>query len=207
MINEVSLRLEYDSKADTLINIRDAIVDTLRETLDVEQYVDSIQGRVKSKDSFIRKAIKGQERYRNPFQDIEDIIGIRILVLFKSASGNIANKITSSVFPPVETSYRMEATPKAFGYEGYQSIHSIPISFIPKDGESYPRVFELQVRTLFQHAFSEPEHELNYKRSFALAEGDDFEYQKKFAWLSATSWGADSILEELYNTYKKMDPS
>ena len=66
-----------------------------------------------------------------------------------------------------------------------------------------PRVFELQIRTLFQHAFAEPEHELNYKASLKLSEVEEFMYIKRFSWLSATSWGADGILQELYEDYMK----
>jgi putative GTP pyrophosphokinase len=51
------------------------------------------------------------------------------------------------------------------------------------------------VKTLFQHAWSEAEHDLGYKRGSTpfSAEG-----KRKIAYTSAQAWGADHIFDELF---------
>jgi ppGpp synthetase/RelA/SpoT-type nucleotidyltranferase len=57
-----------------------------------------------------------------------------------------------------------------------------------------PETFELQVRTLFMHAWAEPQHDLGYK-----GPGDLTKLQKKrLAWVAASAWGADHELEGLW---------
>lgn len=201
------LRDEYNNKKKDLNTIKTSIVSMFEANLESVKNIDSISGRVKGKESFINKVKMNRTKYPDPFHDVEDIIGIRILVLFISTSGLVAKKIKEDILPPVEDSYRREATPKLFGYEGYQSIHSIPDPLLMNYGPSFPRVFELQVRTLYQHAYAEPQHELEYKKHFELTPEEEFNYRKRFSWLAASSWGADSILEEQYAIYKEHEPT
>lgn len=198
-----AIRTAYNEKKPALDAILDRIVLCLKENTETVRYVDSISGRVKAKESLVAKYLSKPEKYPSPFIDIEDVLGVRILVLFPSVSLELSERICSGVFPPVESGYRKDESPKSFGYEGYQSLHSIPADICGTTYSDQPRVFELQIRTLFQHAFAEPEHELNYKASLKLSDDERFMYQKRFSWLSATSWGADRILQELYEAYSR----
>jgi ppGpp synthetase/RelA/SpoT-type nucleotidyltranferase len=83
-----------------------------------------------------------------------------------------------------------------FGYESDHSIFVIPPLVIPpawRNDTSTPSTFELQVRTLFQHAWAEPQHDLGYKSKDALSE----ESQRELAWAAASAWGADQALQRV----------
>ncbi len=201
-LEEDLLKREYNKRRTNLVKIERKIIEELNEDLEGIEYVDGVYGRVKSKKSFITKVLKNKKNYRNPFRDVEDMIGIRILVLFPTVSGFVSTRIKDGIFPAVEHEYMHEKSEKAFGYEGYQSIHSIPESYIEANQfDDLPRVFELQVRTLFQHAWAETEHEINYKRRMKFPSQQEFEYKRSFAWLSASCWGSDKILDGLYEKY------
>jgi ppGpp synthetase/RelA/SpoT-type nucleotidyltranferase len=61
--------------------------------------------------------------------------------------------------------------------------------------ELLPRFFELQVKTLFEHAWSEAEHDLGYKP------GEDPltpQQARSLAYTSAQAWGADQIFNDLF---------
>ena len=85
-----------------------------------------------------------------------------------------------------------------FGYEGVHYILFIPEDIrdpkIPK--ADCTEFFELQIKTLYQHAWSEANHDLCYK-----SESDLTKVQlRKIAFTAAQSWGADSIFNELATT-------
>src|SRR5690606_24188286 len=110
----------------------------LQENLESISYVDSVSGRVKAKRSLVAKYQKKPEKYPNPFIDMEDVLGIRILVLFPSISREVSERVCSGVFAPVESGYRKEESPKSFGYEGYQSLHSIPEDIYGIEHSDFP---------------------------------------------------------------------
>ncbi|MDA3941265.1 MAG: RelA/SpoT domain-containing protein [Spirochaetia bacterium] len=194
----------YNQRKDLLLELKNKLVSELEENLETIKFVSEIHGRVKSKKSFIKKALSAEQKYTHPFRDIEDIIGIRILVLFPDISSEVSEKVSKSVFPSIENEYRKEKKANQFGYEGYQSIHLIPESYTNiHQMNDLPHVFELQIRTLLQHAWEEPEHEINYKREKKFTDVAEFEYEKSFAWIAASCWGADKILNNLYQTYMK----
>ena len=53
--------------------------------------------------------------------------------------------------------------------------------------------FELQIKTLFQNAWSEANHDLGYKPERELSKDE----KRKIAFTSAQAWGADMIFDEL----------
>lgn len=83
-----------------------------------------------------------------------------------------------------------------FDYESFHAVYGIPPQAKP-DGwderEDLPRTFELQIRTLLQHAYAEPQHDLAYKPDTPPTD----EIRRELAWVAASTWGADQALERV----------
>jgi putative GTP pyrophosphokinase len=63
------------------------------------------------------------------------------------------------------------------------------------DKSLVPRFFELQVKTLFQHAWSEANHDLGYNSGLTPLTSDE---KRRLAFTSAQAWGADRVFDELF---------
>jgi GTP pyrophosphokinase len=63
------------------------------------------------------------------------------------------------------------------------------------DRSMMPTFFELQIKTLFQHAWSEAEHDLGYKPGMKPLTPDE---TRRLAFTAAQAWGADHIFDELF---------
>ncbi len=85
---------------------------------------------------------------------------------------------------------------KEFGYEGQHYIFFLPEAIIPNSDfkDNLPPFFELQIKTLFQHAWSEAEHDIGYKPTVKMTSDD----KRKIAFTAAQAWGADRIFNELF---------
>ena len=62
------------------------------------------------------------------------------------------------------------------------------------DRSRSPTFFELHIKTLFQHAWSEAEHDLSYKPSFTLTR----QQKRLVAFTEAQAWGADQQFAQLH---------
>lgn len=158
---------------------------------------------VKEKESFVNKALKpkldsrtkepieGTRKYENPFVDIQDIIRARIVVYYLSDVEKIANCIKTALGGIEDNDFVNFDDYQKFGYQGRHLIVNINKALIPDDlglnKDMIPSFFELQIKTLFQHAWSQAEHDLKYK-------GDSehpltFEQKKNVSICSCSSMG------------------
>jgi len=95
----------------------------------------------------------------------------------------------------IEIAIKEPESEAEFGYFGKHFVLALPDDCIPSgiSTELAPRLFELQVRTLFQHAWSEAEHDLAYKPTGGLTA----DQKRRFAFTAAQAWGADRVFDEL----------
>ena len=161
--------------------------------------IDKVVARAKGLNSFTDKALRlkdGERKYSDPLNQILDQIGVRIVSYYKADIPPL-RQLIHDYFSPIEEEIIIPDEASKFGYEG---IHFI--LFIPDDvrdpllsKDDCPEFFELQIKTLFQHAWAEANHDLAYKSEEVL----ELDQQRKVAFTAAQAWGADHIFEELYS--------
>ncbi len=161
---ETAYRQKYESK---LKSLAFGIQQHLSETLADCPRIDSITARAKSPPRFAAKARKqesGKPKYDDPFRQIQDQVGARVTVFYIRDVDRIKQEVLR-YYRYIEAQDKAPERDEEFGYFGVHYILSVPEDLLP-DGEAragYPEFFELQIKTLFQHAWSETHHDLGYK--------------------------------------------
>ena len=164
-------------------------------------HVDQITVRAKSPESFAEKAMKlvdGKPKYDRPLSQLYDLIGAR-LVVFYLADVTPAVAQATQLAATVERLKRQPEQLTAFGYEGVHLCLAMPPDAIPRQisrGDA-PKLFELQIKTLFQHAWSQAEHDLRYKGPPRLED----EEERMVAAAAAQAWGADRMFDEIFKRH------
>ena len=130
---------------------------------------DRVDARVKSWTSLKEKARKtrsdGELVYPDPWNDIKDIVGARITVLHSTEIPAV-QRLLADQFEVLRSVDKAEETRVAGGF-GYGSHHLVVRVEHQSEGlEDYVgQVFEVQIRTVLQHAWAEFEHDIRYKRA------------------------------------------
>jgi putative GTP pyrophosphokinase len=190
---------EYQRRYDSFLQRVAANLEThLRDQLTGLEHIDRISARAKSPDRFAVKASSqedGRPKYGSPLTDIQDQLGARVIVFYRG-DVDIVSRAVARYFTAIEERELVPESQWEFGYFGMHSILSLPRDVIPEGVpvEEVPRFFELQIKTLFQHAWSEANHDLGYKARAPLVA----DQQRRLAFTAAQAWGADRVFDELY---------
>jgi putative GTP pyrophosphokinase len=146
----------------------ESIAKELLECYDVNYY--SITSRPKTLESYKRKAMK--DEYKDPQNEILDMAGIRIIT-YTDSDARKALQIIKDSFD-IQPQHTVDKT-EELGIDrvGYRSIHCIgglgPTRLaLPENKVFEEKFFEIQIRTILQHAWAEFEHDRNYKFSGVL---------------------------------------
>ncbi len=161
--------------------------------------IDRVSARAKSPERFVGKAKKPRDegglKYKDPFKQIQDLVGARVIVFYKQ-DVEAVSEVIGRYFRRIEAKNMVPDSVNEFGYIGKHFILAFPEDVIDDDADTSktPQFFELQIKTLFQHAWSEAEHDLSYKPSDALTQL----HRRQIAFTAAQAWGADEIFEQLH---------
>jgi ppGpp synthetase/RelA/SpoT-type nucleotidyltranferase len=185
-----------------------AIERHIRDHVGSEPRIDRISARAKSVDRFLQKAqaVKdGQPKYPDPLRQIQDQIGARIITFYRSDVDRLAG-VVERYYRPIESQDVVPDSEWEFGYFGRHYVLLIPSDVIDPsiDRTLIPEFFELQVKTLFQHAWSEANHDLGYKPGAVPLNSDA---KRRLAFTSAQAWGADRIFNDLFLERSAQAPS
>jgi putative GTP pyrophosphokinase len=200
-MEEAHIRSTYKERFDkVLVKIAQKIEEDIREYIDGQPHIDRISARSKSVERFVTKALKEENnirKYSDPINQIQDQIGARV-TCFYLKDVEVVNEAILKYYKPIEHKDMIPESESEFGYFGKHYVLHIPSDcrkpFLDEFGEHLvPKFFELQIKTLYQHAWSEASHDLAYKPDMALSS----EQKRKVAFTAAQSWGADMIFEEL----------
>lgn len=160
--------------------------------------IDRVSCRAKSVNRFIQKAEKienGKRKYTDPLVQIQDQVGARIVTFYPLDVPEVSNIVTR-YFHPIESLDIVPDGDSEFGYIGKHFILLLPSDVTAEYDcvKNVPSFFELQIKTLFQHAWSEAEHDLGYKPSVPLTSLQ----KRKMAFTAAQAWGADQMFDDLF---------
>jgi putative GTP pyrophosphokinase len=196
----MSLAKAYQRRYDAvLVQTAAAVEDHLHGIFSGEPRIDRVTARAKSVDRFLDKAatrVNGKKKYSEPLRQIQDQIGARIVTFYRSDVDRI-EKLVLKYFRPIETRDVIPDSEWEFGYFGRHFILVLPTDVVDAgmDKSLVPQFFELQIKTLFQHAWSEANHDLGYKPGTNPLGSDD---KRRLAFTSAQAWGADRVFDELF---------
>lgn len=182
------MQSRYDSWVTRNPNAAADFVNAVREILsEAGLAFDNVTARVKSLRSLRQKALRrdnsGDYVYADPWREIHDIIGVRITTYHSTEIPLIMEALGDSL--TVLRTIDKTAETRISGRLGYGSQHLIcqVTPAAPAELAAYADMkFEVQLRTVLQHAWAEFEHDIRYKapegatdpridRSFALAAG------------------------------------
>lgn len=173
----------------------------LRDIFGGVSRIDRISARPKSIDRFVAKAATklddGTEKYREPLEQIQDQVGARVTVLFKQDVDSAA-ALASAHFRYVESRDVEPECVYEFSYFGRHFVSLLPDDVISDswDKALIPGFFELQINTVFQHAWSEASHDVGYKPLLGELSRDD---KRALAFASAQAWGADKAFADIFD--------
>jgi len=127
----------------------------------------AITTRAKTLKSFLEKILR--KEYKDPFKEITDFAGVRLVFLYNSDFDKI-EKIISSNFKVIEKVDKLND--KGVDKFGYGAIHYIVQLSKKHSGARYDNLkslnCEIQVRTVLQDAWSIIDHHLVYKNESAV---------------------------------------
>ncbi len=197
---EKTYRQRYDA---VLKPLAIAIEKQLRDYLEGVPRIDRVTARAKDVDSFVKKAQAATDsgpKYQEPLSQIQDQLGARIVTFFHSDVADL-DRFVMKYYRSIEIKNHVPESEWEFGYFGRHYVLLVPTDVLQEgmDKSLIPGFFELQIKTLFQHAWSEAEHDLGYKPgSKPLSPGE----KRQLAFTSAQAWGADRVFDELFRERK-----
>jgi len=153
--------------------------------------IHSLQHRIKTFDSFLDKMKR--QKTKEPFREMRDLLGLRVVCLFRSDLHSIST-IIRDIFEVIEEDNKIDnIAADIFGYMGIHFIAKLknvsgkdqrPICDLP---------FEVQLRTIGQHAWASISEYLYYKQETSVPRN----LRRDFYALSGLFHVADSQFEIL----------
>jgi ppGpp synthetase/RelA/SpoT-type nucleotidyltranferase len=183
-------------------NAATGLISSLLEAKEIEYL--SVSGRVKSLTSCLEKIVRKQ--YKKPSESITDLVGIRVIVYFKHQLSEVEEIIRTNCSVDENNSSSKDAD---LGDDriGYRSTHLVCTfdrsrsSLIEYRNVSGQR-FEIQIRTVLQHAWAELAHDRAYKLSGGLPKKIQREVNLYAGMLEIADSSFSKIVKEI-DLYKK----
>ena len=160
---------QYRSEKDKYVRLGAVVQKRLQEIAGKSSVsVMSVGHRLKDEKSLCGKLYRKGEKYRS-LEDITDILGARIVCYFYDDVDVLGKQVEKSFVVDWENSVDKRKQMRADSF-GYLSLHYI--CSLPKDA-GFPQElcdvrFEIQIRTIMQHVWSEINHDLGYKSDFGM---------------------------------------
>ena len=158
---------QFDSTKNNYERLLEYIEATIKSLMENEKIqIHEIKGRIKDKESLSKKIETKDYKYSS-LSDITDICGIRIITYFSDDVDKIASLLEEEFDLDKENSIDKRKTqdPTKFGYVSLHYILKLGGNRAElTENINYKELkFEVQIRTILQHAWAEIEHDFGYK--------------------------------------------
>ena len=193
-MNRGEFKKSYESNLPRYARLSTLVNDTIASKLDgaLIPYLN-VEARLKSLESSLEKLTR--KNYNDPFNQIEDFCGNRVICYYPDDVDAIAALLRQEfdVLSEEDTQERMK--PHEFGYRSRHLIITIPNTWLA--GHLYRGLgglkAEVQIRTVMMHAWAEIQHKLAYKNLDQVPDA----FQRRLFRLSAKFEEADEQLEQI----------
>lgn len=181
---------QYDSNLDKYKLLVKTVDDILRLSITRKRIkIHSVTNRIKEINSLLDKMRR--KKILNPFDEIHDLVGFRVVCLFLSDLNELKNlfKTEFEIFAEDD-----KIKDKELNIFGYMSVHLKarlkPSDFFKASTDSaiINMPFEIQIRTIAQEAWASISHYLDYKKENDIS--DDL--KRDFHALSGLFYVADT---------------
>ena len=197
---ESTIEQQYQSLAPALDRLKTEcgyiIEDALRQA---SIKTHSVLSRVKTLES-AKDKISRREKAQSSLDEIDDLLGLRIVCLLRSDIQRIGEIIRSEFEVIAEDNKLDGANIEAFGY---QSVHFIAKLDVSCTGRRYSglhdQIIEIQLRTVAMDAWATLSHYLDYKNEADVPKA----LRKDFFALSGLFYLADTHFEFFYDARKQ----
>ena len=204
--NDFSLTTEYAADIESYRRMSATVAELLSRVLVGERIVvHSITHRCKAIESLEKKVGRSDKAYASLSQ-ITDLAGVRVITYFASDVDKVARIVEREfeIDTPNSIDKRASLDPDRFGYQSLHYVASLnaPRGALIEYRDFSGKKFELQIRSILQHAWAEIEHDLGYKS----ASGVPREIRRRFARVAGLLEIADdefSSLREELQRYKR----
>lgn len=147
---------EYHDNLPRFREVEQEVKEKLKRTLaDAGLLVAAIESRVKAADSLAGKLELKGHKY-NSLADLTDILGLRVITFYIDDVDKVASAVERLFAIDWENTVDKRKIHEidSFGYLSLHYICSVP---------GFPYRFEIQMRTLLQHAWANMDHDTGYK--------------------------------------------
>lgn len=178
----------------------------LKQSFEKEKIIyHSISSRAKTKESFQKKI---ERKGYTSIDFATDLCGLRVITFLESET-KIVQKFLRETFTIDESNSEDKADNLGEDKVGYKSIHlvaTLPELLLqqPEFERFRDLKFEIQVRTILQHAWAEVEHDKNYKFSGQLPPDIKRRFKLLAGFLEIADREFESISKEISEYEKKV---
>jgi ppGpp synthetase/RelA/SpoT-type nucleotidyltranferase len=173
----------YEEKRPLYKSLAGKVAGIIEEVLDADgvEY-HSVDKRAKKVESYKKKA----GGYEDPTSEIHDMSGVRIIAYVESEANRIADVVRGlfDVDPGLSEDKSVNLGVDKVGYRSDHYVATLPRARcrLAEFKRFAGMEFEIQVRTILQHAWAEIEHDRNYKFAGVLPS----DIQRRFALLAGS---------------------
>ena len=186
----------FNTNKELYNNFESKIVILIKELLLTNVNYHHISSRVKEKYSLEKKIEKKNDKYQD-ISEITDIVGCRIISYFEDDVDKIVDIVKKEFIIDEENSINKKNILESdkFGYLSYHLVCSINDKRLElPEYQKYEGIkFEIQIRSILQHAWAEIEHDIGYKSILGIPK----EIRRKFSRIAGLLETADENFCEI----------